>query len=75
MKLSDDPEYQKWLATQMPKTARLITYKGRTRSMTEWATELGMPVDRLRKRLNAGLSVELAFTKPNEWKTRGKAKG
>jgi len=43
----------------------LITYKGKTQSLTLWAEELGVPRARLYQRINqAGWSIKHAFTKP-----------
>lgn len=39
----------------------LATYRGVTKSVRDWADELGVPFDRLRARLNAGQSPEEAF--------------
>lgn len=47
------------------RTARLITFKGETKNMQDWATELGVTPSFLHYRIvTAGWSVEAAFTKP-----------
>lgn len=43
---------------------RLITYKGETKCMTEWAELLGFKLTMLRHRLDKGWDVERAFTTP-----------
>lgn len=43
---------------------RLITYKGKTQSVVEWAEELGVKVSALRNRLHEGWSDEEALEKP-----------
>jgi hypothetical protein len=42
----------------------LVTYNNTTHSVTEWAMQLGVDRDRLLNRLNAGWSIERAFTEP-----------
>lgn len=47
------------------RSSRRLTFRGETRTMTEWAELLGLSVWALSKRLNAhGWSVEDALTKP-----------
>jgi len=46
------------------RNVKLLTYNGETRSMTEWARELGIKLVTLSHRLNAGWSVEDALTRP-----------
>ena len=43
---------------------RNITYKGQTKTLTQWSEELGMSFFTLRDRLNNGWSIEKAFTQP-----------
>ena len=43
---------------------RNITYKGQTRTLTQWSEELGMNFFTLRDRLDNGWSIEKAFTQP-----------
>lgn len=43
---------------------RLITAFGRTQNVTQWATELGIPRDRLHARLRYGWDAERALTEP-----------
>lgn len=44
------------------KRNRYITYKGKTKTMSEWARELGIPYQRLNSRINTGkMSIEDAF--------------
>ena len=42
----------------------LLTYKGKTQSITEWAKELGFKKSTIGERLNHGLSVEEALSRP-----------
>lgn len=49
----------------MPRQSRLLTYDGRTQSLKEWAKEIGISEDTLRRRLDErGLPVWLALTMP-----------
>jgi hypothetical protein len=41
---------------------RLITYKGKTQSVSAWTRELGFPRETLRKRIATGWPIDLAFT-------------
>jgi hypothetical protein len=43
---------------------RLLTFNGQTKSLVEWAEELGMQPDTLGRRLKDGWSVERALTTP-----------
>lgn len=43
---------------------RMISYKGKTMNLKEWASALGMGYRSLHKRINKGWSVEEAFTRP-----------
>jgi hypothetical protein len=48
---------------------RLLTFEGQTKSMTEWADELGISLTALSRRLSRGWSVERALSlrrKPKE---------
>lgn len=44
---------------------RLITYNGKTQTMTQWAEEISVQVATLWKRLKLGWSIERALTKNN----------
>ena len=46
------------------KTSKIITYKGKTRSLKDWANHLGIYYQTLHGRLAAGWSVEKAFNTP-----------
>lgn len=46
---------------------RLITYDDRTQTLSQWCQELGVPYDRVHKRLSAGWSVEEALTVKKKW--------
>jgi hypothetical protein len=46
---------------------RLLTYKGRTLTLTQWSTRLRVPDQTLRTRLNNGWSVERTLTPPLRW--------
>lgn len=41
-----------------------ITYNGETKTMMEWSKELEMSYTTLRKRINAGWDVKVAFERP-----------
>lgn len=49
------------------RTNRLITYKGETKCLTEWALELQVGRGMLDCRLRAGWSIERAFTEPHRY--------
>lgn len=49
----------------MPRHPRLLTFNGRTQSLSEWAAEIGISADTLRDRLDGrGLPVWLALSMP-----------
>ena len=48
-----------------PKTARLYSYKGEERSLTDWALKLGIDRDALVYRLKHGWCVDKAFSTPS----------
>lgn len=50
---------------------KMITYRGRTQSLAQWARELGLNYRTLRSRLRIGWSVERAFETPMEGRSRG----
>ena len=43
---------------------RYVTYNGITKTMTDWAEEYGINLRTLKSRLDAGLSIEDALTRP-----------
>ena len=43
---------------------RWLTFQGKTQCLKDWSAELGLPYSTLQNRLNAGLTVEQAFTNP-----------
>lgn len=43
---------------------RLITFNGRTQTLAQWAREIGIRRDTLRKRLESGWSLDRALTEP-----------
>ena len=52
-------------AQQNNKTSsHYITFNGETKTLSEWSRELGLDVPFILKRLNKGMSVEEALTKP-----------
>lgn len=58
-----------WACTGGPRIAakpllRLLTFDGRTQSMTDWSRELGVSYAALGKRLELGWSVERALSEP-----------
>ena len=46
------------------RTNRLISFNGETHSVSEWEQLKGAPRDSIRRRLNAGWSIERALTEP-----------
>jgi hypothetical protein len=51
------------------KTNRIITFKGETKTLPQWAEQYGIYREVIRKRLKAGWSVERALLTPNRSKT------
>lgn len=49
-----------------PEHTRMLTYAGKTQTVTAWSRERGMSLAVLRHRLNSGWSIEDALTKPVE---------
>lgn len=47
-----------------------LTFKGKTRSLSEWADKLKIPDHRIRQRINRGWSVSRALTVPSLYSTR-----
>lgn len=47
------------------RTARMLTFRGRTQNLSAWAAELGLNVDMVGGRLKKGWSVERALTTPS----------
>lgn len=45
------------------RTSRLITFKGKTKTLAEWSIQIGCPVSSLHWRLSNGWSVERSLTK------------
>lgn len=48
---------------------RLLVYNGQQQTMSEWATEYGMSFSTLHHRIERGMSIEDALTKPHTKKT------
>ena len=48
-----------------------ITFRGKTQSIRAWAKETGIPRSTIKGRLDSGMSVEEALTKPPERRGRG----
>lgn len=48
---------------------RMITHDGRTHCLTDWAEELGIPVDTVYKRMQRGWSLERALFTPRQRRT------
>ena len=58
------------------RTTVLVTYNGKTQSVTMWAEEIGIPRETLRGRLNRGkMSIEEALTAQKNQITRWNRKG
>lgn len=54
------------------RTARLLTFNGKTQCMSEWAREIGMSHQSLAYRLGLGMPVEKALTRPRQQGRRAK---
>lgn len=54
----------KYVQANNTRSNRFVTWKGETKTVSEWARELNMQSQTLARRLNAGWSVEDAFTQP-----------
>jgi hypothetical protein len=52
--------------------ARMITHNGMTRSIEKWSAITGLKAVTIRKRLDAGWTVELALTLPAKRRVRQK---
>lgn len=70
-----EPGNVRWATTKQQarnKSAnRILTFRGETRPMCEWAEILGMSRNMIETRLDRqGLSVEEAFTRPSRYKRR-----
>jgi len=52
------------------RSTHLLTFNGKTQCLGDWAVEIGMTRDALRHRLQTGMSVEEALTRPRN--NRGK---
>lgn len=46
------------------RTNRLITYDGKTDTVSNWSKEVGISSSTIRRRLQLGWSIEEALTKP-----------
>jgi hypothetical protein len=55
---------EKALFTPAADTENLISYKGRTQSLTDWSKEIGLSKSSLQKRFAAGWSIEKALSTP-----------
>jgi len=70
MTISNDPDYQQWLASRpkLPRrthaSSRVLTYKGESHTINEWAKILSLPATLLRKRLSRSWSVEQTLETP-----------
>ena len=71
-RLNNDGDYEpsncKWSTRKEQgnnkRNNRLLTYKGRTQTMTQWADEIGMNPDTFKYRIYLGWSVERAIEEP-----------
>jgi group I intron endonuclease len=57
------PEWEAKVQAFGETMARMITWEGRTQSVTKWAQELGVPRTTLKHRINS-MGVEAAFSEP-----------
>lgn len=57
-------DFEQALLTPNLKKDHLATFRGETRTLTEWSKRLGVCLGTLRNRLERGSTVEDAFTKP-----------
>jgi hypothetical protein len=66
MKLSDDPEYAKWLASMKKphKLSKTLTYKGMTKTYKEWAEVLGISRQTIKDRVRNKWTVEQILETP-----------
>lgn len=53
---------------------RVLVFRGETHALAEWCERLDLPCDTVRKRLEAGWSIEKALTKRVRFKTPNKKK-
>ena len=62
-----EPGNVRWATSQQQQSNKrnnvLLTWQGKTQTATEWATELGLPVERTLWRVNHGLPVEQVLAK------------
>lgn len=65
-----EPENCRWATTALQarnrRNNRMVTHDGRTLCLTDWAEELGIPVDTVYRRMNRGWSVEKALFTPRQ---------
>lgn len=63
-----EPSNCRWVTNQEQQFNRtdnhLITYKGETKCLTEWANQLGISFDTLKHRVYNWNDIERAFTTP-----------
>lgn len=66
------PENCRWATEEQQnnnkRTSRLLTFNGRTQTLTQWAYELGFSKSGFRRRLVSGWSVEEILTLPHQVK-------
>lgn len=62
------PDNCRWASSAVQsrnkRSARMVTYKGKTQCLADWSKELGVARHILAERLNRGWSVDRAFTEP-----------
>lgn len=70
------PENCRWVDAKAQSNNRksnvLLTYKGKTQTMMQWAEETGVPYQRIQQRLNRGWGVQRAIEQPCTYKRRGR---
>ena len=62
------PENCKWATVKEQannrRTSNLVTYQGRTQTLTAWCGDLNLPISTIESRIKRGWTPEKAFTKP-----------
>ena len=68
------PENCRWITMKEQqnnrRSNRFITYNGKTKTVSQWASEIGVSTGMLYHRLDAGWDIDRAFTEPSQRKNR-----